>query len=60
LLFDTFTIASRTTTPMTATMKPTMMRVRWACRFANRSWPSDDNSTPAVAAEKIAPLWIAS
>jgi hypothetical protein len=24
------------------------------------SWPSDDNSTPAVAAEKITPLRIAS
>jgi len=33
---------------------------RWARRFANRSALSEDSSSPAVAAVKITPVWIAS
>ena len=45
--------------PTIVTTKPAMMRVRWACRFASRSAPSDDSSRPTVAAVKITPVSIA-
>ena len=46
--------------PAMVTRKPAMMRVRWGRRLARRSAASEEASSPAVAAVKITPVWMAS
>ena len=46
--------------PAMVTRKPAMIRVRCACRLANRSAASDEARMPTVAAVKITPVWMAS
>ena len=57
---DAPTRASSSPIPATVTTKPAMISVLCERRLANRSAPSDEASTPSVAAVKMTPVSMAS